>query len=60
MDAGFSDSFMENIDRLILRMYHNHPLKTKKTKNKGDENHSKFYGLALNKDLINIEIGLRS
>src|SRR5437667_10001701 len=32
MDAGFSDSLMENLDRLILRMHPNHPRKEKKTK----------------------------
>src|SRR5579871_5898147 len=30
MDAGFSDSFMENLDRLIMRMHPNHPRKEKK------------------------------
>src|SRR5271154_2949670 len=47
MDAGFSDSFMENLDRLILRMHPNHPRKNKKVKIEDDGNHSKFSGLAL-------------
>src|SRR5277367_6486014 len=47
MDAGFSDSFMENLDRLILRMHPNHPRKDKKIKLEDDENKSKFSGLTL-------------
>ena len=48
MDAGFSDSFMENLDRLILRMHPNHPRKENKAKLEDDENKSsKFSGLAL-------------
>jgi ATP-dependent RNA helicase DHX8/PRP22 len=47
MDAGFSDSFMENLDRLILRMHPNHPRKNKKIKTEDNEKLSKFSGLAL-------------
>ena len=46
MDAGFSDSFMENLDRLIVRMHPNHPRKNK-IKIEDDGKHSKFSGLAL-------------
>jgi len=49
LDSGFSDSFMENLDRLILRMHPNHPRKEKT--NKAYENNDKkktlFKGLSL-------------
>ena len=47
MDAGFSDSFMENLDRLILRMHPNHPRKENKLKLEDDGSKSKFSGLTL-------------
>jgi ATP-dependent RNA helicase DHX8/PRP22 len=47
MDAGFSDSFMENLDRLILRMHPNHPRKEKKSKTEDDGKRTVFRGLAL-------------
>ena len=47
MDAGFSDSFMENLDRLILRMHPNHPQKEKKARVENDGKENIFRGLAL-------------
>ena len=47
MDAGFSESFMENLDRLILRMHPNHKRKDTKMKTEQDEKKTVFKGLAL-------------
>src|SRR5579871_6282683 len=48
MDAGFSDSFMENLDRLILRMHPNHKRKSKPVKREeGDGKKDIFKGLAI-------------
>lgn len=48
MDAGFSDSFMENLDRLIMRMHPNHPRKEKKAVVEDDNQRGLvFKGLAL-------------
>ena len=47
LDAGLSDSFMENLDRLIVRMHPNHPRKEKKVKVEKIEENQVFKGLAL-------------
>src|SRR5579859_2396502 len=47
LDAGLSDSFMENLDRLIVRMHPNHPRKEKKVKVEKIEENKVFKGLAL-------------
>ena len=48
LDAGFSASFMENLDRLIMRMHPNHPRKEKKVKVEDNEDKkAMFRGLAL-------------
>jgi len=47
-DSGLSDSFLENIDRLILRMHPNHPNKAKTAKSGDDEDATTvFKSLAL-------------
>lgn len=52
LDAGFSDSFIENLDRLILRMHPTHPRKEKKVKIEDDDTKTtKFRGLALPDEL---------
>jgi ATP-dependent RNA helicase DHX8/PRP22 len=47
IDSGFSKSFMENLDRLILRMHPNHPRKDKKVKLEDVNGKSLFRGLAI-------------
>lgn len=47
LDAGLSDSFMENLDRLIVRMHPNHPRKENKVKVEKTEETKVFKGLAL-------------
>src|ERR1700735_880948 len=47
IDSGFSKSFMENLDRLILRMHPNHPRKDKKVKLEDVNGKSLFRELAI-------------
>jgi len=47
LDAGLSDSFMENLDRLIVKMLPGHPRKEKKIKVEEEEQKQVFKGLAL-------------
>src|SRR5579859_1271729 len=48
LDAGLSDSFMENLDRLIVKMHPNHHRKEKKVKvEEVEEQKQIFRGLAL-------------
>src|ERR1700724_2456139 len=47
LDAGLSDSFMENLDRLIVRMHPSHPRKENKVKVEKTEETKVFKGLAL-------------
>jgi ATP-dependent RNA helicase DHX8/PRP22 len=47
IDSGFSESFMENLDRLILKMHPNHPRKGKKVKVEEDDKKGVYRGLAI-------------